>query len=133
MADMKCGGGDVEAEVVEILAALPPEAKIVPGAGEESRRRFRALDPDLPLSLSLGSDARPRLDGAGFERLLATLDTEAVTWEHPLLSAERIRALHARGVRVYAWTVDDLAAMRRLLEDGVDGIISNRADLLQTV
>ncbi len=133
MADMKCEGGGVEAKVVEALAALPPEAKIVPGAGDESRGRFRALDPDLPLSLSLGNGARSRLDGSGFERFLAVLDTKAVTWEHPLLTGERIGALHARGVRVFAWTVDDLSTMRRLVQDGADGIISNRADLLQTL
>ena len=135
MADMKIGGGDVEAGVVEALAPLPASRKIVPGAGQESRRQFRALDPNLPLSLSLGADSETRalLADDGLDRLLDNLDTEAVTWEHPLLTAARIAALHARGLRVYAWTVDDLPTMRRLQGDGVDGIISNRADLLQTL
>lgn len=131
MADMKCEGGEVEAGVVEALSPLPVEAKIVPGAGEMCRNRLRALDPHLPLSLSLGNGARSILDGAGFAALLPTIDTAAVTWEHPLLTQERIAALQARGLRVYAWTVDDVAAMQRLVRDGVDGIISNRADLLQ--
>ena len=65
--------------------------------------------------------------------LLPTIDTQAVTWEHPLLDAHRIAALHQRGLRVYAWTVDDLPTMRRLLDDGVDGLISNRPDLLATL
>src|SRR5579871_437416 len=42
MADMKCEGAEVETEVVEALAVLPVEAKLVPGAGAESRARFRA-------------------------------------------------------------------------------------------
>jgi glycerophosphoryl diester phosphodiesterase len=29
------------------------------------------------------------------------------------------------GVELIAWTVDDLPTMRRLLDDGVDGICSN--------
>ena len=35
-----------------------------------------------------------------------------------------------REIRVYPWTVDDDATMRSLIRMGVDGIISNRADLL---
>jgi glycerophosphoryl diester phosphodiesterase len=133
MADMKCEGGDVEARVVEGLSPLPPEAKVVPGAGEASRRRFRALDPTLPLSLTLNRLADLPEEIAEFEAFVARLDTDAVTWEHPLLNAARIAVLHARGLRIYAWTVDDLPTMRRLLADGVDGLISNRADLLQTL
>jgi glycerophosphoryl diester phosphodiesterase len=129
MADMKCAGGDVEAKVVAALSALPPEAKIVPGAGEESRRRFRALDPGLPLSLTLSLAERALVESADFPAWLARLDTEAVTWQYPLLNAERVAALHEYGLRVYAWTVDDLTDMRRLLADGVDGLISNRSDL----
>jgi glycerophosphoryl diester phosphodiesterase len=48
-----------------------------------------------------------------------------------MLTASRIAILHTRGLRVYAWTVDDLPTMRHLLDMDVDGIISNRADLLQ--
>ncbi|HZP81592.1 MAG TPA: glycerophosphodiester phosphodiesterase [Chthonomonadaceae bacterium] len=130
MADMKCEGGDVEARVVEALRPLPPSAKVVPGAGAASRLRFRALDPALPLSLSLSTDERALLERADLTAWLETLDLQAVTWEHPLLAPERIAACHARGLTVYAWTVDDLPTMRRLLSDGVDGIISNRPDLL---
>jgi glycerophosphoryl diester phosphodiesterase len=134
MADMKCEGDGVEQQVADALAPLPPEAKIVPGAGAESRRVFRAYAPDLPLSLSLnhweGNLLLAGLAGFGFARMLAQIDTQAVTWEHPLLTAERIAALQKRGLRVYAWTVDDPDIMRRLITDGVDGIISNRPDLM---
>src|SRR5262245_61103350 len=40
MADMKIAGDGVEAAVAAALAPLPPAAKIVPGAGAASRRRF---------------------------------------------------------------------------------------------
>ena len=34
-------------------------------------------------------------------------------------------------VRVVVWTVDDTALMRQLLDDGVDGVITDRPDLLR--
>ena len=130
MADMKCEGHGVEALVAEALKPLPPADKIVPGAGEASRERFRACDPLLPLSFSLGGQVSGDMTETQFQTCLATLTTDAVTWQYPLLTADRIAALHNRTLRVFAWTVDDADIMRRLVTDGVDGIISNRADLL---
>lgn len=40
-----------------------------------------------------------------------------------------IRAFHAAGVEVHAWTIDDPARMAQLLDLGVDGIVTDRADL----
>jgi glycerophosphoryl diester phosphodiesterase len=103
MVDMKAEGNGVEERVAAILSALPPAQKIVPGASAAARRRFRTLDPNLPLSLSLGRGDVP--DDAAFARLLPEIDTNAVTWEWPLLTPERIAALHGRGLFVFAWTV----------------------------
>ena len=44
-----------------------------------------------------------------------------------------VRAMHARGVAVQVWTVNDEAEMRRLRDLGVDGIITDRPDLLKKV
>lgn len=129
MADMKCEGEGIEAAVCAALALLTPEAKIVPGAGEQSRHRFRFADPALPLSWSLGRATEDWLQTEAFDRFLQSPDTEAVTWEYPLLTPERINRLKERGLRVYGWTVDVLDEMIRLRDCGVDGIISNRADL----
>jgi len=44
-----------------------------------------------------------------------------------------VRAAHARGLRVDVWTVDEEPDMRRLLGFGVDGIMTDRPDVLARV
>lgn len=44
-----------------------------------------------------------------------------------------VRAVHASGRQVHAWTVDDPNVMQALFDIGVDGIITDRADLLRDV
>jgi len=44
-----------------------------------------------------------------------------------------IRDVHAQGLSVHVWTVNETADMRRLLDWGVDGIITDRPDRLARV
>jgi glycerophosphoryl diester phosphodiesterase len=41
-----------------------------------------------------------------------------------------IRAAHNRGVDVHPWTINESADLRRMIDLGVDGIITDRPDLL---
>ncbi|MCB7137578.1 glycerophosphodiester phosphodiesterase family protein [Cellulosimicrobium marinum] len=50
-----------------------------------------------------------------------------------VVDARTVRAVHAAGRQVHVWTVNDAAAMERLLDLGVDGIVTDRADVLRDV
>ena len=140
MVDMKCEGGPeagpVEKRIADLLSEIPREHKCVSGAGRESRRRFRHADPDLPLLLSVSrEDTLPDTE-TFLNRIFAgwsEIDVDGASWQHPIVTAERVDALHNKGGRIFAWTVDDLPTMRHLLDCGVDGITSNRSDLFASL
>lgn len=50
-----------------------------------------------------------------------------------ILTPGFVREAHERNIPIHVWTVDDPADMRRLLEMGVDGIQTDRPDLLAGV
>lgn len=50
-----------------------------------------------------------------------------------VITAELVASAHARGVPVLAWTIDDRDEMTRLLDLGVDGIMTDRPDVLREV
>jgi glycerophosphoryl diester phosphodiesterase len=49
------------------------------------------------------------------------------------LTAALLEEAHQLGLKVYVWTVDSRRDMVRLMEMGVDGIITNRPDILRSV
>lgn len=51
----------------------------------------------------------------------------------PVVEPALIAAAHDLGVEVHAWTVDRTGEMHRLLDLGVDGIMTDRPDLLREV
>jgi glycerophosphoryl diester phosphodiesterase len=51
----------------------------------------------------------------------------------PVVTAGSVQAAQSAGVPVHVWTVDEPAEMHRLLDLGVQGIVTDRADLLRAV
>jgi glycerophosphoryl diester phosphodiesterase len=127
MVDLKGEGFEAELAAAIQASGLPYEQLVVPGGTARSRALLRSLDPQILLSLSLDEEWDHRIT----PEFIADIDTDAVTWNHRLITPERVIRLHERGLFVYTWTVDDLDTMRRVIAAGVDGVITNRPELFE--
>jgi glycerophosphoryl diester phosphodiesterase len=112
-------------------------------ASFSGRRRTavrRALGPGLATSVGPARVAAWRLGSAlpGLGPMLARgVLSGAAAVQVPVraagldvVTAASVRAAHAAGVQVHPWTINDPAEMHRLLDLGVDGLITDRADLV---
>jgi glycerophosphoryl diester phosphodiesterase len=94
--------------------------------------QIRALAPAQPTALLVDrrhveeSGARP-VEAVGWAR---EARANFLGLHYSLCDAALVEAAHAAGINVGVFTVNDEDAMRRLAGDGVDVIISDRADLI---
>ena len=106
-------------------------------ASSFSQRRVwairRLLGPRLCTGFGALEIAAFKSGGVLLPRAGACLQIPERSGPLPLLSPRLIRRAHRRGRQVHVWTVDDPATMRRLLDAGVDGLITDRTDLLRDV
>ncbi|MFB7737810.1 glycerophosphodiester phosphodiesterase [Streptomyces sp. NPDC056112] len=51
----------------------------------------------------------------------------------PVVDGRFVRAAHARGLHVHVWTINEPSLMHRLLDLGVDGIMTDHIDTLRKV
>jgi glycerophosphoryl diester phosphodiesterase len=51
----------------------------------------------------------------------------------PLVTPAMLRAVHSRGRVVHVWTVNERPEMERLIDMGVDGIVTDAIDVLSEV
>ncbi|MFW7415345.1 glycerophosphodiester phosphodiesterase family protein [Demequina sp. SO4-18] len=74
--------------------------------------------------------------GADARASLGDVDALQIPWRKgpvPFLHQRHVDAAHAAGRQVHVWTVNRPDHMEHLLDIGVDGLVSDRADLLKAV
>ncbi len=76
-----------------------------------------------PMLLALMA-MRQRLPGLAAEKL-PKFNVESMWVYHPLVSRRLARITELAGVELIAWTVDELPHMQRLVDTGVNGLVSN--------
>jgi len=90
--------------------------------------RLRELEP----AVRLGCLVSPRRPERRLERALA-VGAEALNPWFGLVTPELVAAAHAADLAVYPYTVDREEDMRRLLDMGVDGMLTNHPDRLRSL
>ncbi len=129
---------DAVAGTIEAVRDLRATDRVLIGSFSAARRLavVRGL-PGVASSISAGGAlAAVHAARAGATRGLARVLRDVQAVQLPtrvagasVVTARSIRSFHAVGVEVHIWTVNDPAEMVRLLDAGVDGIVTDRADL----
>ncbi len=120
--------------LVAVLRRTNSLPRVALGAFSDARLRRlrRLLGPDVcttlgPLGVASLRYARPT-------------DRDAMAAQVPVkqgpltvIDERFVRKAHARGIVVHAWIIDDATEMHRLLDLGVDGIMTDRPQVLKQV
>ncbi|PFG43269.1 glycerophosphoryl diester phosphodiesterase [Isoptericola jiangsuensis] len=130
------------APVADAIEATAAHDRVCVTSFDVGRRRATLSRLSRPVATSAGrrevlgflAGARLRVDPL-VRLALRRVDALQVPVAQGLtvVDARTVAAAHRAGRHVHVWTVDDPAEMRRLLDLGVDGIVTDRADLLRGV
>lgn len=112
------------------LFDIPPAELLVSSFNPLSLRRFTRRAPTIPVGLLHAPNLPLPLRRAW---LAGWVPHQARHPEHTMVDVAYVARAHRRGYRVHPWTVDEPGEMRRLIELGVDAIITNVPDVLRRV
>lgn len=119
----------IERQIVAELRQNPwwlnPDRLVIQSFDWVSMKRSHDLLPRIPHGL-LGKVAEPEL--ATYARW-----ADQVNPSFTSVDAAYVAAVHAAGMEVHVYTVNNAADMRAQIAKGVDGIISNHPDVLRAV
>jgi glycerophosphoryl diester phosphodiesterase len=124
--------------LAQVLRRTNSVGRVCVGAFSDRRiARLQSLvGPDL--CTALGPKGTARLRGASYRLPAGALQAgcaqvpvraKGVT----IVDGRFVGAAHRRGLQVHVWTIDDAAEMARLLDLGVDGIMTDRPSVLRQV
>ncbi len=127
--------------LVEVLRRPGVTERVCVGSFDDGRLTTlrRAVGPGLCTSAAPGEVRRLRIASwlgvlgrcvpVGADCLQIPIEHDG----HRLVDARMVAHAHGRGMPVHVWTVNGAAEMERLLDLGVDGIITDRLELAREV
>jgi glycerophosphoryl diester phosphodiesterase len=129
--------GAVEPAIAAVTATHATPRVLLTSFSDRRRLRLATLLPGVATSAGSAGVIRARLAGfTGSARLLTAVLRGAGALQIPervgplrLVTAAFVAAAHRVGAEVHVWTVNEASDMRRLLDVGVDGLVTDRADV----
>ena len=131
-------------------AAVAPTLDLIESRGAEDRVCFASFSPDrlrrirarLPQAassmspqevawLKFGPNVAARSYGLNHGAVCAQVPHRQ--GRITVVTPRFVKRAHALGMQVHVWTIDDPAEMNHLLDLGVDGLVSDRIDVLKDV
>jgi len=105
---------------------------------DEAMHNFRQTCPEIATSASRTEVRNFVLLGKAFLSGLLAPQYQSIqppydpkeSMNIPIMTERFIREAHAKNIKVEPWTVDDPELMKRYIEWGVDGIMTDRPDLM---
>lgn len=129
--DLKQPG--IERAVAAEVRRLGIEDRVLIGSFYDLRvRRVRAAAGDRVATAAGPGEVLRALASARARRGVGGR-FDALQVPERIVTKSLVEAAHRGGKQVHVWTVNDPGAMQRLLDLGVDGIVSDRPDLLNEV
>ncbi len=116
--ELKDGGADAPVSRM-VRARRAYETTIVSSFDWDTLGRVRAIDPSIRIGVLSDQRADTMIAAA------RALGAWAVNPRYDLCTAELVIEARRHGLKVLAWTVDEPALMRRMIANGVDGIMTN--------
>lgn len=133
--EIKQSDPPIEAAVLEVIERAGAQQRVLVGSEyDDVMARFRSLAPDIATSAATNEVRNFYL--AQLLRVSAIYRPLADAFQVPeyagsthVVTPSFVDAAHHHGVKVHVWTVNDAETMQRLLDIGVDGIITDRPDV----
>ena len=135
---------DIKAEpalrpLLEVVERADAWDRICVGSFSEARvvRAQRLAGPRLATSLGTRGVLNLRLRSWGLpaavRRSAVAAQVPVAQSGVPVVDRRFVRTAHARGLQVHVWTINEPESMHRLLDLGVDGIMTDHIDTLRKV
>lgn len=134
--EIKKTEGSLAAPFCELIRAYGMQDKVLVASFHDERMaEFRQTCPEVATSSArqettvfvlMSKAFLGRLYSPAFYALQVPQESGGIT----VMTAQFVRAAHERNLRVEPWTIDDPEQMKLYIEWGVDGIITDRPDLL---
>lgn len=122
MIELKITGHETRDPVDELLAELDAiggtKGNVFHSLDRASVEKLKQLRPDLRVGLTVAINVGK----------LPDVGNDFYVVEQASITPEMIDWAHARGLPIYAWTVNDRMAMDALLAAGIDGLVTDQLD-----
>lgn len=140
--EIKLTQNPIEKPLCNLLRKYGMQDKVVIASfHDQAMQNFRKTCPEIATSASRGEVTKFVLLGKVFLSGLIAPPYQSIQPPYdpkeskniPIMTKRFVREAHAKNVAVEPWTVDDPQLMKQYLEWGVDGIMTDRPDLMVEV